>query len=276
VGIDAFFLPLRQGERFCVLHEPAMQAHADAPQRGVVFVHAFAEEMNKSRRVVSLQARAFADAGWTVLQPDLYGCGDSPGDFSDAEWERWVDDVVDATAWLRTKTGRAPALWGLRAGCLVASAAAKRSNEPTDLILWQPVASGAQFLRQFLRVSSASGIVAQTGASSTLQELREKLGQGGTVEIAGYCLSPELALGLEAAQLEPGSSAGRVAWLEVRGTGGAEVSPASRTCISRFEAAGHSVDARVIAGPAFWQNLEITDCPALIEATVAMTGAWHR
>lgn len=274
MGFEAFFLPLGQGDRFCLLHE-SPDADADPARRGVVFVHAFAEEMNKSRRVVSRQARSFADAGWTVLQVDLYGCGDSPGDFSQVAWQHWVDDVVGATTWLREKTGRMPALWGLRAGCLVASDAARRMDEPADLVLWQPIASGAQFLRQFLRVSTSSGIVAQTGASTTLGELHGRLANGETVEIAGYPLAPALAMGLEAARLAPRAGGGSVAWLEVRASGG-DVSSASRECIAGFEAAGYRVDARVVAGPPFWQNLEIADCPALIEATLAVTRAWPR
>ena len=272
--MEALFLPLEHGERFCLLHEPAV-ANADRPPRAVLFVHAFAEEMNKSRRVVSRQARAFAAAGWTVLQLDLYGCGDSPGDFPAVAWKHWVDDVIGATEWLRSKGGRAPVIWGLRAGCLVAAEAAKHMRDAVDLILWQPVPSGAQFLRQFLRLSTASGIVAQTGASSTLEELREKLGSGQAVEIAGYALPPALALGLEAARLEPAAVPARLVWLEVRGSGGGELGPPARACIAQYEAAGYDVAARVVAGPPFWQNLEITDCPALVDATLAMTSGWR-
>jgi alpha/beta superfamily hydrolase len=42
-----------------------------------------AEELNKSRHVAAAQARAFAAAGYSVLQIDLYGCGDSSGDFGE-------------------------------------------------------------------------------------------------------------------------------------------------------------------------------------------------
>ncbi|MBK8384562.1 MAG: hypothetical protein IPL11_02315 [Candidatus Accumulibacter sp.] len=41
---------------------------------------------NKSWRIVPLQARALATAGYAVLQIDLMGCGDSSGDFGDATW----------------------------------------------------------------------------------------------------------------------------------------------------------------------------------------------
>ena len=37
---------------------------ADSPG-ALVFIHSFAEEMNKCRRMAALQSRAFADAGWS-------------------------------------------------------------------------------------------------------------------------------------------------------------------------------------------------------------------
>lgn len=42
----------------------------------IVYIHPFAEEMNKSRRMAALQARALTLAGFAVLQLDLIGCGD--------------------------------------------------------------------------------------------------------------------------------------------------------------------------------------------------------
>ena len=78
-----FFLPSGDGQRFCLYH-PAVNAQGVAPLGHVVYVHPFGEEMNKSRRMATLQARALAQAGFSVLQVDLLGCGDSSGDFGDA------------------------------------------------------------------------------------------------------------------------------------------------------------------------------------------------
>ena len=69
--------------RFAVLHWPA---EPRVPLGLVVHAPAFAEEMNKSRRMVALQARALAEDGLAVLLVDPLGCGDSPGDFGDATW----------------------------------------------------------------------------------------------------------------------------------------------------------------------------------------------
>ena len=75
-GPRPFFLRFTAGNRFCLLHATDRRAVG-----AVLYVHPLAEEMNKSRRMAALQARALAASGWVVLQVDLFGCGDSDGDF---------------------------------------------------------------------------------------------------------------------------------------------------------------------------------------------------
>jgi exosortase A-associated hydrolase 2 len=226
--------------------------------------------MNRTRRMAAVQARALADAGWLVLQVDLFGCGDSAGDFGDATWARWLDDVVESAEWLRQRSGVPPVLWGLRVGALLAREASDRL-EASGLVLWQPVLSGKQFLQQFLRLKAASEMVAQgDGARTGTRALREQLERGEAVEIAGYTLSSPLALGLEAAELDPLPRATRCAWLEI----GAEVGPASRTRIDRWRAAGHDVHSATVEGPPFWQTLNITEAPALVTATLQTLETW--
>ena len=73
-----FFFDADPGTRFSLYHAPNPQV----PARGaILYVHPFAEEMNNSRRMAALQARAFSALGFAVLQIDLFGCGDSCGDF---------------------------------------------------------------------------------------------------------------------------------------------------------------------------------------------------
>ena len=79
-SFDAFHLSAdagRAGQRFCVFH-PAQ----GVPRGAVVHVPALFEEMNKSRRMVALQARTLAAAGFAVLRIDLHGCGDSSGELA--------------------------------------------------------------------------------------------------------------------------------------------------------------------------------------------------
>jgi exosortase A-associated hydrolase 2 len=269
--LEVFWLESSAGRRFCLLHEPA---ETSAGAGAMLYVHPFAEEMNKARRMAALQARALAAAGWTVLQVDLAGCGDSEGEFGEATWDRWVADVSEAAGWLRERTGHDPWLWGLRAGCLVAVEAAAALGTVQGLLFWQPVLSGTQFLQQVLRLNIASQILGSTDAARVdTRELRERLRRGDSVEVAGYDLSPALAAGLEAAELAPIAGACPVAWIEIAGAIGAEMSPAARARAAQWESAGHAVDARCVSGQAFWQTQEITECPALIRETVAVLAA---
>ena len=66
-----------------------------------MYAHPFCEEMNKARRMAALQSRRLAALGYSVLQIDLFGCGDSSGDFADAR-EIWKRPQI-ALDWLRPK-----------------------------------------------------------------------------------------------------------------------------------------------------------------------------
>lgn len=267
-ALQAFFLPgtgLAAGQRMAVYREPVGEARG-----AVLHVHAFAEELNKSRRMVALAARALSDAGYGVLQLDLHGCGDSSGEFADARWTQWLDDVAAAAAWLRARQPGEFWLWGHRAGCLLAAQAAARLEGPRRLLLWQPQASGKVVLQQFLRLKMASQM--QSGGSRGVTDaLRRELEAGQTVDIAGYQLGPALAAGLEAATLQPPPASGdgdRLLWLEVTSRVPATVLPAAVEVLERWREAGYAVQEQAVSGPPFWQTLDIEESPALVEASV--------
>jgi uncharacterized protein len=268
LAAQAFFLDFGLndgGQRFAIHHAPAAQ-----PARGnIVYVHPLAEEMNRSRRMAAMMSRALAAAGYSVLQIDLLGCGDSASDFGEASWTAWVNDVVKAAAWL-TERHRVPLwLWGLRAGALVASEACQRLPGGTNLLLWQPQASGKLALQQFLRLAAAAGILEGSAKSATSQA-KQALATGQSVSIAGYTLGPALANGLERAILKPAS--GRTLWLEVTTQPDLALLPASTTLVKGWQDQGASIDTDVVPGPAFWQTTEIEDAPALLTATLALLG----
>ena len=263
MGADAFFLPAQPGQRLSVHNAP------QGPVRGaLLYLHPWAEEMNKARRMAALQSRALAAAGYAVLQIDLHGCGDSSGDFADASWAGWVEDALAGAHWLQARYPDAPLwLWGLRAGCLLATAAAPRLAAPCHFLFWQPVPQGKVLLQQFMRLRAAADMQ-QADAKATMNHLRLDLAEGRPVEIAGYRLPPALAGGLEQASLQVPGRASHLIWLELSTREDAALLPASTPCIAAWRAAGHRVDARVVPGPSFWQTQEIEDAPALITATL--------
>jgi exosortase A-associated hydrolase 2 len=264
MAFEVFFLPSSPGQRFAILHSP------DAPTRpcgAVVYVHPFAEELNKSRRMAALQARAMAAAGYVVLQVDLLGCGDSSGDFGDATWDAWLADVESACRWLQQRNSLPLWLWGLRTGCLLANEVANRMEEPVNLLFWQPVLSGKQFLQQFLRLKLVSEMLGGE-TKGAMERVRQQLKAGDPVEVAGYLLSPTLAGGLEKAELLLPHRSGRVEWIEISGKGDGGLSPAANARLTQWQAAGQHVRGTSVNGPAFWQTSEISECPALLEASI--------
>jgi uncharacterized protein len=266
-SMQVFFLPATSptgGQRFCVYH-PAQTAQA---RGAVLYVHPFAEEMNKSRRMVAMQSRALAAAGYCVLQMDLLGCGDSTGELSNATWTDWLADLHLAAAWLAHQSSAPLWWWGLRSGCLLAVAAAKAVDTPAQFVFWQPTPSGKTVLQQFLRLKVAADL--QSGQSKQIMEtLRGQLAAGQAVEVAGYELSASVALGLEAATLAPPAGATRLEWLELSMRQEATLMPASSMTLTAWTQEGCSVRSQVVSGPAFWQTTEIEDAPALIAATVS-------
>lgn len=275
----AFFLPADPAsisQRFCLYHPAKGGAEGDAPKGLVLYIHPFAEEMNKSRRMAALQSRALAQTGYAVLQIDLLGCGDSSGDFGDATWQSWVSDVVLGVQWLRSQnpthsdSSQTPLwLWGLRAGCLLAVEAARQIDAPCNFVFWQAPAAGKPLLQQFLRLKVAGDLLGGQ-AKGVMQALRDQLASGTPVEIAGYQLAPGLASGLEQATLAPPAlkhPTQRVAWLEVSTREDAVFSPISNQTIAQWQQAGYAVDSHIVPGPAFWQTTEIEDATDLISAT---------
>lgn len=258
----------RSGARFALFHAPAGPSRA-----AVLYLHPFAEEMNRARRMAALQARALAADGMAVLQLDLHGCGDSSGDFADASWDGWLDDVAHAVDWLRARCGVPVTLWGLRLGALLALAHARRDPAIAALLLWQPVLGGATHLTQFLRLRVAGDMLGNAEKSGGTAALRAALAAGETLEVAGYMLAPALALGMEAvdgAALVPHCP---VHWIDVTSSPERGLAPASLRVVEAWRAAGVAVGLQQVAGEPFWNTQEVAVCPALIDATLAALSA---
>lgn len=262
IRIDPFFLDGPRGPLFCLYLAP----EAREPLGGILYIHPFAEEMHKSRRMAALQSRAFAAAGYAVLQVDLTGCGDSVGDFGDARWEIWQDDVGLSHAWLKNQGIESITLWGLRTGASLAAEMARELTGIDHLILWQPVISGELFLNQFLRIKLASEMLLGGQAKSGTKALRSQLEAGEGVEVGGYHLAPEMAQVLAARKLVDQIPPCRTQWFEI-GTG-EELAPASQRVADAWFSAGVHLTIHSVEGEPFWGTQEITECPALLEATL--------
>jgi exosortase A-associated hydrolase 2 len=276
---EPFFLDAEPGRRFCIYHPP----HPERVCRGgFIYVHPFAEEMNRSRRMAALQARRFADLGYGVLLIDLLGCGDSSGDFGDASWDRWKADLAVAKQWLEARIAMPVGLWGLRLGALLALDFAQQPQQPGSdlaaLVLWSPVISGKSFMTQFLRLRLGSDMLdaeSATSKTSTTQTMRAAMQTGETLEIAGYPIAPALALTIDA--LEASAFAADLAlrktpvyWFDILRSGDSALPPATAAAIDAWRGQAVGVHLATVPGLPFWATPELSICPELLDATSAL------
>ena len=191
--VEPFFFDARPGTRFSLYHAPNPQV---APRGAILYVHPFAEELNRTRRMAAQQSRAFAALGYAVLQIDLFGCGDSCGEFNAGRWQIWHDDLLQAADWLAERESGPLTLWGLRLGGLLALDVAARLR-PRSVLLWQPFMSGRACINEFLRMSPQLRDPAP-GAPRSTAALRAQLAVHGVIEVGGYEVAVPLVKAVDA------------------------------------------------------------------------------
>ena len=94
-----------------------------------------------------------AEEGFHVFRFDYAGTGDSWGDGSIASVDRWIDDIAAAAAELKTVSGLDRlSIVGLRLGAALAAVSCSRGLAAEQLVLWDPVVSGDEYLRSQQRM----------------------------------------------------------------------------------------------------------------------------
>lgn len=229
----------------------------------VVFLPPFAEELNRCRKQMAETARRLASLGRSVLIPDLYGTGDSEGEFEDATWDRWVENVRDVLAWLPPKARLNASLIAVRMGCSLALSVLDGASDCNrKLVFWQPVLDGGDCLKQFLRVRVASGMF--DGASETIQELEERLRGGEALDVGGYRLSPSLFQGIESLKFDS-NEVDRIACQRELNTLILHRGDNSGSGIAIGSGVG---SLHRVSGDAFWRSNEVTVNPDFADLTV--------
>lgn len=254
------------GSRILVLAHRPQQADG----RCVLVCPPFAEEMNKSRRMITQVAHRLCDIGYTVVVPDLFGTGDSEGDFSEATWDRWLQDLRAAEDWAIAQGWRVTTLLGVRLGCLLGAHYAARIDGARPqplLIFWQPITDGARALEQFLRIRLAASLMRDTRETSA--GLKAQLTAGQVVDVAGYGVSAELARGLDSVKMAGVVAAHtRIRWFEVLRSADAPTPLTVTRAIEQLLRQGAQVSLRTLIGEPFWAATEIVSLPELLDLTV--------
>ncbi len=161
---------------FGVYHEPVTRPRSSA----VLLCYPIGHEYTNAHGAFRDLASALAAEGFPVLRFDYWGSGDSSGGQIEATLEKWDESVDLAAAELKDMSGMsAVSVVGLRFGAVLASRFSRRATV-RHLVLWDPVATGADYLSG-LRTLHNARLARKRGTS-----IRAAAATEDSVELAGY------------------------------------------------------------------------------------------
>lgn len=255
------FLTGPSGRLFCLHYKPSQSTNSGCP--AIIHVPALTEEMNKSRRMVSLQARQFVEAGCPVYVFDLYGTGDSDGELEDVTWSCWQLDLQYLCDYVAEQNATKVLLWGLRGGCLLAASCLDHPDVMGGLF-WQPLRDGQQVVTQLNRLLRIAG--GNTDYSF------EQGQNDGVIEVSGYTFNQRLLGELPDVSLTKWTNLNKktlilinISILQEGGIGG---------MLTYFRDAllplGGDVRVSSVIGDPFWMTPEVVLAPNLLVETDKM------
>ena len=161
------------------------------PHAWLIHLPPLGEEMIRARRPVSLIARRFAASGIGVRLLDPTGTGDSGGDGRDVTLRIWTDDLHAAYDDATRRIDVPVAIWGTRAGALIAAQVAWAHA----YVFLAPVRDGRAYVRQTRRVAqnesgAAAGSADQRPDSGLVWLWGHPIPRAFLDELAGLALAP--------------------------------------------------------------------------------------
>jgi exosortase A-associated hydrolase 2 len=243
---EACYIPIRDGEVFCVVHHPT-----SPPRAGVVICPSIYAEELKIYGTQVLAARAFASEGFAAIRFHYRGTGNSSGVLGDTTLDSMQEDVSTAIAHLEA-TQRIPSLvfCGGRFGGLVAALAARR-YAGAPLILWEPALEGHAYFRDIFRASQMSALAG--GASAmTVDQAVERIRAQGFVDTLGYPVHRALYESAAPRSLQEIADAGARPILLVQISRQRELKPAFTKLKDALTAGGSTVEVSLVEGEGAW------------------------
>ena len=269
--VEPMFLNGVAGLRFAIYYPPD---GVRLKNINILYIPPFAEEMNRSRSMAAAQARSLAAIGFSVFMIDLYGTGDSDGEFEDASIDLWLTDLDDAADWLaKHHPGCELQLWGVRMGALIGLCWLSTRNNRYGvrrMQLWQPSFDPSYELHQFLRLRIAANLFSGQRKEG-VDTLAAMLNSGEAVEVSGYIISSKLYLGLIGLSLPRCATtvALHIDWFEIMVGTQCQLSQQSSVWLQELEK--NSVcSVELVEGDRFWAQDEHQSNQLLITETTRL------
>jgi len=233
-----------------------------------VFCPPFAEEKKCSYRVMVHAAWRLAELGRPVLRFDLTGTSDSEGDPADGTPSRWRQDIEAALGFAKEQTHAAEvSLLGLRLGASLAAQVAGQGEDVDEVILWEPVVSGATYAVQNLRRSLIKRALTE-GESFNADAGAQRQAGNGDVDFDGHLVSAQCHEEVNQVDLLVGPAPRAARLLIVNITPRPSLTKAGQQLYDRYRQAGRRVDALPVREQPFWNLIGLVSGKATIEATV--------
>lgn len=142
--MNSYFFGSSDKQLFGVYHPPAS---GEMRAKAVLVCHAFDHEYMRTHWAFRRLADRLGNEGFHVLRFDYFGTGDSAGESTEITLDQCRDDILTAAEELKEVSGAMQvSIVGLRLGAALAMTTNKLKT--TDLILWEPVVSGQDYLRE--------------------------------------------------------------------------------------------------------------------------------
>jgi len=261
-----------RGRLVGMLHRPPVD---DGRRPGVLFCNAFGEERKSSALTMARLARAAARAGFPALRFDYYGCGDSEGEFVEADVETRLADIRTAAGFLRERCGRADlCLLGLRLGGALAAAAAVEMAHCAGLVLIEPITDGERYLGGELKRRLVRRMMTGAGRGAGRRELQDKIESDSAVlDMDGFALRgaayKQIArLGIRAGEVRCDGPV-LVCQVHFNDRPKAELEAAC----AAYREAGAAVEFRALVLPPLWSRVDVTVAPELDSAVTEWLAA---
>jgi exosortase A-associated hydrolase 2 len=224
--------------------------------------------MNKSRHMLALLGQRLASAGMLYILSDLYGTGDSEGDFEQATWEQWTSNVCNVADSLTEHGIASLDVVALRSGAfLIPGLDRSAYSRPKKIVLWNPVQKGAKMIDQLLRSKVIKDSAIKDPAS--VATVRDEIRRAVEMEIAGYRITDDLVSSVDRLELSrlnlPRDS--EVHWIELSPVDTDRVPPGVESVKDAWLERVKSVSYSRVVGPQFWMGPEIDLVPEFISQT---------
>jgi pimeloyl-ACP methyl ester carboxylesterase len=169
------------------LHE----ARGSAKSTGVLLCYPGVQEYNITHWAFRKLAGLLSRDGLPTMRFDYSSTGDSEGEVEEASLDHHVEDIAAAADELMDQTGvRKFSLVGMRLGALLAAAAVARGLRACELVLWEPVLRGTDYIGELERLDTDV-------STRRLHDVHEP-----RMELAGYPFPSSMRLALNALELK--------------------------------------------------------------------------